>query len=75
MNEKFQSLFSGLGVYNKKERLGAIGGTKKAHLPMLDPEERKRSFDEVEAGYKVNEATDEAERCLRCYRIGMIALG
>jgi formate dehydrogenase (NADP+) beta subunit len=75
VNEKFQSLFSGLGVYNKKERLGAIGGTKKAHLPMLDPEERKRSFDEVEAGYKVNEATAEAERCLRCYRIGMIALG
>jgi formate dehydrogenase beta subunit len=75
VNEKFQSLFSGLGVYNKKERLGAIGGTKKAHLPMLEPEERKRSFDEVETSYKVNEATNEAERCLRCYRIGMIALG
>ena len=39
VNEKFQSLFSGLGVYNKKERLGAIGGTKKAHLPMLEPED------------------------------------
>jgi formate dehydrogenase beta subunit len=74
IDEKFKSLFSELGVYNKKEQLGAIGGTKKAHLPMLDPEERKRSFDEVEAGYKVNEATGEAERCLRCYRIGMIAL-
>jgi formate dehydrogenase beta subunit len=42
---------------------------------MLDPEARKRTFDEVEAGYRINEATGEAERCLRCYRIGMIAVG
>ena len=75
IDEKFKSLYSQLGVYNKKEQLGAIGGLKKAHLPMLEPETRKRTFEEVEAGYKVNEATDEAERCLRCYRIGMVALG
>ncbi len=75
VDEKFKSLFSQLGVYNKKEQLGAIGGLKREELPMLEPETRKWSFDEVEAGYKINEATDEAERCLRCYRIGMIALG
>ena len=75
IEEKFKSLFSQLGVYNKKEQLGAIGGRKRAELPMLEPEERKCSFDEVEAGYKINEATGEAERCLRCYRIGMIATG
>ncbi|MDP1989712.1 MAG: FAD-dependent oxidoreductase [Syntrophales bacterium] len=75
IDEKFKSLFSELGVYNKKEQLGAIGGLKREELPMLEPETRKRSFDEVEAGYKVNEATGEAERCLRCYRIGMIAIG
>jgi formate dehydrogenase (NADP+) beta subunit len=75
IDEKFKSLFYELGVYNKKERLGAIGGLKREELPMLEPEARKRSFDEVEAGYKINDATDEAERCLRCYRIGMIALG
>ncbi|MBA4421630.1 MAG: dihydropyrimidine dehydrogenase subunit A [Syntrophus sp. (in: bacteria)] len=75
IDEKFKSLFSQLGVYNKKEQFGAIGGLKKAHLPMLEPETRKWSFDEVETGYKINEATDEAERCLRCYRIGMIAIG
>lgn len=74
VDEKFRTLFSNLKVYNKKEELGIIGGTKQAHLPMLDPEARKRTFDEVEAGYKINEASGEAERCLRCYRIGMIAL-
>lgn len=74
VEEKFRTFFSSLKVYNKKERLGIVGGTKQAHLPMLDPEARKQTFDEVEAGYKINEASGEAERCLRCYRIGMIAL-
>ena len=75
IDEKFRTLFSTLGVYNKKEQLGVIGGLKQAHLPMLDPEERKRTFEEVEAGYSTPVALGEAARCLRCYRIGMIALG
>ncbi len=33
------------------------------------------TFQEVEQGLTVNEAMDEAARCLRCYRIGMIAIG
>ncbi|MBU2261898.1 MAG: FAD-dependent oxidoreductase [Proteobacteria bacterium] len=74
-DEKFRAFFSALKVYNKEEKLGVIGGLKRAHLPMLDPEERKWSFAEVEAGLKVNEAVGEAARCLRCYRIGMIAVG
>jgi len=28
----------------------------------------------VEQGFTAKEAMDEAARCLRCYRIGMIAL-
>jgi len=72
--ESFNALFAALKVYNKEENLGVIGGLKRAHLPMLDPEERKKDFAEVEAGYKINEAVGEAERCLRCYRIGMVAL-
>ncbi len=75
IDEKFRTLFSTLGVYDKKEQLGVIGGLKQAHLPMLDPEERKRTFEEVEAGYSTPVALGEAARCLRCYRIGMIALG
>ncbi|OIP92569.1 MAG: hypothetical protein AUK26_04325 [Syntrophaceae bacterium CG2_30_58_14] len=75
IDERFRTLFSTLGVYNKKEQLGVIGGRKRAHLPMLDPEERKRTFEEVEAGYTTPVAQGEAARCLRCYRIGMIALG
>jgi len=35
----------------------------------LDPEARKRIFDEVEAPISAQEAYHEAGRCLRCYRI------
>ena len=72
--EKFRNLFATIEVYNKNEQLGIVGGRKQAHLPMLEPEERKWTFQEVEQGFSVNEAMDEAARCLRCYRIGMIAL-
>jgi len=75
VEEKFRNLFSTIQVYNKNEQLGIIGGQKQAHLPMLDPEERKWTFQEVEQGLAVNEAMGEAARCLRCYRIGMVALG
>ena len=72
--EKFQQLFAGLKVYQKDENVGLVGGEKRPHLRMLDPDMRKWTFDEVEEGYRVNEAIKEASRCLRCYRIGMIAV-
>ncbi len=73
--ENFRNLFATLGVYNDKEQISLIGGLHKAHLPMLDALVRKWNFDEVEDGYTTDVAIKEASRCLRCYRIGMIALG
>ncbi len=73
--ERFKALFAAIKVYNKKEKIGLVGGLKRAHQPMLAPEERKRSFAEVEAGFRINEAVGEAARCLRCYRSGMVVLG
>ena len=75
IDEGFRTLFPPSGYTTKREQLGVIGGLKQAHLPMLDPEERKRTFEEVEAGFSTPVALGEAARCLRCYRIGMIALG
>lgn len=73
--EGFRALFAAIGVYDPDERIGAIGGLKTPAPSMLDPEERKRTFEEVERGLRIDEAVVEAARCLRCYRIGMIALG
>lgn len=73
--ERFRSLFAAIKVYDAKERIASIGGLARAKLPMLEPETRKQSFAEVEQGYRTDEAIYEAMRCLRCYRIGMVALG
>ena len=35
----------------------------------LDPEVRKRLFEEVEKPISVEEAYHEAKRCMRCYRV------
>ena len=75
VEESFRQLFANIGVYDKNECVGIVGATKRSHLPMLEPAARKHTFEEVEQGFKVDEAIGEADRCLRCYRIGMVALG
>ncbi len=71
--ERFVTFFSSIRVFNKDEKINIPDGLERKHLKKLDPEVRKWTFDEVEEGYKPYEALYEAQRCLRCYRIGMIA--
>jgi formate dehydrogenase beta subunit len=40
---------------------------------MLPVETRKTTFDEVEIGFSTPDAIAEAKRCLRCYRVSMVA--
>ena len=39
---------------------------KKNEMPVQAPEERNRNFDEVALGYTLEQAMDEAARCLNC---------
>ncbi len=41
----------------------------RVHNPELDPELRKTMFEEVEQTISPDDAYEEAQRCLRCYRI------
>ncbi|HUJ70154.1 MAG TPA: FAD-dependent oxidoreductase [Syntrophorhabdales bacterium] len=72
--ERFNDFFNKVKVYQKDEDLGIAGGEPRCDLRMLDPEKRKWTFDEVEEGFRVDEAMKEAARCLRCFRIGMVAV-
>jgi formate dehydrogenase beta subunit len=72
--ERLEALVEKIKVYNKTERIGISGGQKRASLKMLPPEARKWVFDEVEEGFSITEAQKEAERCLRCIRIGLFAV-
>ncbi len=72
--ELLETLVERIKVYNKNEKVGIAGGQKKAVLNMLLPNSRKWIFDEVEEGFSVPVAQKEAERCLRCVRIGLFAV-
>ncbi|MCS7280578.1 MAG: FAD-dependent oxidoreductase [Desulfobacterota bacterium] len=72
--ERFVRLFADLKVFDKDEKLEIPAKMKRIHLRALDPEVRKWVFDEVEEGYRPDEALYESMRCLRCYRIGMVAV-
>ncbi|NIQ37588.1 MAG: FAD-dependent oxidoreductase [Proteobacteria bacterium] len=72
--DRLEDLLATVGVYNSDENVGVTGGQERKHLEMLDPEERRHTFSEVEIGFPIPTATEEAERCLRCYRIGLVAL-
>ncbi|MBW2177007.1 MAG: FAD-dependent oxidoreductase [Deltaproteobacteria bacterium] len=73
-NDHFHKLFRDVKVYDQAEDLGEIGKSRRKHLEMLSPDIRKYVFDEVEQGYSTPEAIEEARRCLRCYRVSMVAV-
>jgi formate dehydrogenase beta subunit len=72
--ERLEALVEKIKVYNKNEKIGISGGQKRAMLKLLPPDSRKWIFDEVEEGFSIPVAQKEAERCLRCVRIGLFAV-
>jgi formate dehydrogenase beta subunit len=72
-DEKLENLMGSIKVYDSQEEIGIIGGRERKQLEMLPPKERKWTFDEVEKGFSVPDAMKEADRCLRCYRLGLVA--
>jgi len=73
-NDYFDLLFKTVKIYDPDEKVGIIGDRKRKHLDMLPADTRKLTFDEVEEGFPTAEAIAEANRCLRCYRVAMIAV-
>jgi formate dehydrogenase beta subunit len=72
--EILETLVEKIKVYDKNEKIGISGGQKRAMLNMLPPDSRKWIFDEVEEGFSIPVAQKEAERCLRCVRVGLFAV-
>jgi len=64
-----------LKVYDKKEKVtGWLPGLKRAESEKLGVDERKDNNREVNYGFTQEEAISEAERCMRCYYIAMVAV-
>ncbi|MEA2049381.1 MAG: FAD-dependent oxidoreductase [Campylobacterota bacterium] len=64
-----------LKVYNKKEKItNWMPGLPREHSEKLETEIRKYNNKEVNLGFTAAEAQAEAERCMRCYYLGMVAV-
>jgi formate dehydrogenase beta subunit len=74
-DEELENLVASVKVYDPQEEIGIIGGRKRKELQMVPPKERRWTFEEIEKGFSVPDAIKEADRCLRCYRIGLVATG
>ncbi|HIO95682.1 MAG TPA: formate dehydrogenase, partial [Campylobacterales bacterium] len=64
-----------LKVYNKKEKItGWMPGIPRQESEKLGVDERKYTQREVNLGFTGEEAIAEAERCMRCYYLSMVAV-
>ncbi|MDD2364746.1 MAG: FAD-dependent oxidoreductase [Desulfuromonadaceae bacterium] len=72
----FDDLLSYLGVYDKNESVSWLDSAARAHQVEIHGKERaaKGNYNEVELGFSDSKAQKEADRCLRCYRMAMVAL-
>ncbi len=69
-------ILTNLGVYDKDEDVPWLDAVHRFDQHEIHGKERasKGNYNEVELGLSDNEAVLEAERCLRCYRVSMIAV-
>lgn len=74
-DEIMEDHLKALKVYDKKERVGGwIKGLAREHSEKLGVLERKTNNLEVNYGFTMEQAIDEASRCMRCYYIAMAAV-
>ncbi len=73
--EIMEDHMSRLKVYNKKEKItGWMPGLPREVSEKLETDDRKDNNKEVNLGFTVEEAQAEAQRCMRCYYLGMVAV-
>lgn len=72
----FDDLLTYLGVYDKTEQVPWLDSRSRAGQNEVHGKSRatKGNYNEVELGFSDVTAQAEAERCLRCYRMAMVAL-
>ena len=71
-----EDILSHLGVYDPHEQVAWLDAVARFDQHEIHGKERaaKGNYSEVELGLSDSEAVKEAERCLRCYRVSMIAV-
>ncbi len=68
-SERMSTLLRSIREFESDEVIKPIRHQYRVEVEELEPEKRKQIFEEVEKPICKDEAYDEAERCLRCYRV------
>lgn len=71
-DERLSRIFRALSQIDA-DQVDRFGGEERIEMPMRSVPERVDDFDEVETGLTPEDALLEADRCLRCYRILLVA--
>ena len=71
-----EDILSHLGVYDKNENVPVLDAAARENQAEVHGQQRAsfKNYSEVELGLKDTQAVREAERCLRCYRVAMMAV-
>ncbi len=74
--ELMEDILTYLPVYDKNEQVPWLDSARREHQAEVHGKERAsyKNYQEVELGFANSQAVKEAERCLRCYRVAMIAV-
>jgi formate dehydrogenase beta subunit len=74
--EIMEDVLTYLPVYDKNEQVPWLDSAHREHQAEVHGRERAslKNYQEVELGFVDSQAVREAERCLRCYRMAMIAV-
>lgn len=75
-DELMEDILTNMPVYDKNEQVPWLDSRERAHQAEVHGKERasKGNYQEVELGFVDTQAVEEAERCLRCYRVAMAAI-
>ncbi|MBJ6750854.1 FAD-dependent oxidoreductase [Geomonas anaerohicana] len=75
-DERMEDILTYFGVYDKNEDVQWLDSASREHQKEVHGRERAsfKNYCEVELGYANSQAVREAERCLRCYRVAMVAV-
>jgi formate dehydrogenase beta subunit len=74
VEDAMEDLVNNLGVFDEKEEVGILSGLHREHQPKVNGAERAQNYDEIELAMPESQAVREAERCLRCSRVAMVAV-
>jgi len=72
--DAMEDIVNKLGVFDANENVGIAGGLHREHQPKVGGAERARNYEEIELAMPEDQAVREAQRCLRCYRVAMVAV-